>query len=321
VARVLTKEKIDILHIHGTRAGTNTLIPALFNKIKIIYTVHGWSFHTGHSGLITQLRMLSERFLTRYADKTICGSAADIEQGKKYCSKGNYQLIQNSIDTLKFNPGVPVKNIRNELGFANNELVVSFIARLTFQKDPLSFIKAIPLVCQKVPFARFMIVGDGELKETCIKLAAQLHISDKIVFLPFRNDIQELLQLTDVFVLPSLWEVIPLGLLEAMSMEKSCIATSIAGTNEALTDNHNGFLVDVHAPEQIARKVIMLAYNPLLRRKLGRNARNTVTTQFDIQLLVRENEKVYLKLSGSVPDSALLTSDLSVALDNPLVTG
>jgi glycosyltransferase involved in cell wall biosynthesis len=106
-----------------------------------------------------------------------------------------------------------------------------------------------------------------------------------------------------------------------MSMEKSCIATSIAGTNEALTDNHNGFLVDVHAPEQIARKVIMLAYNPLLRRKLGRNARNTVTTQFDIQLLVRENEKVYLELSGSVPDSVLLTSNVSVALDNPLVTG
>jgi hypothetical protein len=65
----------------------------------------------------------------------------------------------------------------------------------------------------------------------------------------------------------------------------------------------------------------MLAYNPLLRRKLGRNARNTVTTQFDIQLLVRENEKVYLELSGSVPDSVLLTSNVSVALDNPLVTG
>jgi glycosyltransferase involved in cell wall biosynthesis len=319
VSRILKEEQIDILHIHGTRAGTNTLIPGLVGKVKIIYTVHGWSFHTGNSGIATQLRMLSERFLTKYAHLTICGSEADIKQGKKNCPEGKYQLIRNSIDTRFFNSHPSKTNIRQELGFTEQDLVISFIARLTYQKDPFSFIKAIPKVCKEVPSAKFLMVGEGELKQACIKLASQLNISEKITFLPFRNDVKELLQLTDIFVLPSLWEVIPLGLLEAMAMGKSCIATNIPGTTEALINSYNGFLVDPHAPEQIADNILRLANNITLRRKLGINARRTILSHFDVQSLVRENEQAYLKLSGIITDSALLTSDLPVAFDNPFV--
>jgi glycosyltransferase involved in cell wall biosynthesis len=321
ISRILKEEQIDLLHIHGTRAGTNTLIPALAGKIKILYTVHGWSFHTGNSSIATQLRKLSERFLTRYAHFTICGSEADLQQGKKYCPEGKYQLIRNSIDARYFSPQIPDKNICQELGFTNQDLVISFIARLTYQKDPLSFIKSIPFVCKEVPAAKFLMVGDGELKEACIQLASQLSITDKITFLPFQKDVRALLQLTDIFILPSLWEVIPLGLLEAMAMEKSCIASNIPGTTEALIDHHNGLLVDLHAPEQIAKKVITLANAPALRKKLGKIARYTTLTHFDIQSLVNENEKIYLRLCGVPAGNDSLTPDLSVSLDNPFIAG
>jgi glycosyltransferase involved in cell wall biosynthesis len=319
VTQILKQEQIDILHIHGTRAGTNTLIPGLIKKVRIVYTVHGWSFHTGNSTLATHFRILSERFLTRFANLTICGSAQDIQQGERYCLDGHYQLIKNSIDTHFFSPHTSHISLRKELGFAETDLVISFIARLTFQKDPVSFIKAIPAICQEVSAAKFLIVGEGELKETCIQLASQLNIVDKIVFLPFRKDVKELLQVTDIFVLPSLWEVIPLGLLEAMAMEKACIATHIPGTTEAITDYQNGLLVDVHQPEHVARKVIMLAFNPILRKKLGKNARLTVVTQFDIQGLVKENERVYSMLAGYIATSHLVTADLAISPDNPFV--
>ena len=317
--QILEQEKIDILHIHGTRAGTNTLIPALLKGAKVIYTVHGWSFHTGNSTLATHLRILSERVLTRFATLTICGSAADIQQGKQYCPEGHYQLIKNSIDTHFFTPHTSHTSLRHELGFAETDLVISFIARFTFQKDPLSFIKAIPAICQEVSAAKFLMVGEGELKETCIQLASELNIADKIVFLPFRKDVKELLQITDIFVLPSLWEVIPLGLLEAMAMEKACIATHIPGTTEAITDHQNGMLVDVHQPDHVARKVIMLAFNPILRKKLGKNARHTVLTQFGIQELVKANEHVYTMLTEHAVTSHLATADLATSPDNPFV--
>lgn len=321
VSRILKQEQIDILHIHGTRAGTNTIISALLGKVKIVYTVHGWSFHTGNSGIATQLRILSEQFLTGFANLTICGSEADILQGKNHCPEGRYQLIRNSIDINNFNPQISGKKLRHEMGFADTDLVISFIARLTYQKDPFSFIKSIPAVCKEVPSAKFLMVGEGELKEACIHLASQLNIAEKIMFLPFRKDIKDLLQLSDIFVLPSLWEVIPLGMLEAMAMEKACIATNIPGTTEALINNHNGILVDVQRPEQIARKIVMLAYNPILRRKLGKNARHTILTRFDIQNLVKENEGTYLSLINHMPAPKLFTPDLAASLNNPLVAG
>jgi glycosyltransferase involved in cell wall biosynthesis len=140
------------------------------------------------------------------------------------------------------------------------------------------------------------MIGEGELKENCIRLAQTLAISDVLTFSGFRSDVKEVLQLTDVFVLPSLWEVIPLGLLEAMAMEKACIATGIPGTTEAITDGENGLLMDVQAPDQLADKMIQLLSDESLRRKLGKNARTLVTSRFDIRTLVEKNEALYQQL-------------------------
>ena len=296
VKKLIVDEGVDLLRAHGTRACTNTLIPAALRKIKRIYTVHGWSFHTGNNKLVTQSRILSEKFLTSKSDVTICGSKGDIRQGEKNCSGGNYKLVYNSIDTNKYDPNLEIKDIRNEFGFGDNEFIISSIARLTFQKDPLTFIKAIPLVCDKIKNAKFLMVGDGELKDDILSLTNELNVTDKIVFSPFRSDIKELLKLTDVFVLPSLWEVVPLGLLEAMSMEKACIATDIDGTNEAIKDNVNGLCMEPHSYEQLSAKIIMLAEDEVLRKRLGENARKTVKEKFDLKELVRKNELIYEEL-------------------------
>lgn len=299
VKQIITDENIDLLHAHGTRASTNTLIPASSKKIKRIYTVHGWSFHTGNNVLVTKSRILSEKFLTGKANITICGSKGDIRQGKKYCKNGNYKLVYNSIDTSKYDPKLNIKNLRSEFGFGESDFIVSDIARLTFQKDPLTFIRAIPIVSEKVKNVKFFMVGDGELKEDILALTNKLNVQDKIVFSPFRSDVKELLNLSDVFVLPSLWEVVPLGLLEAMSMEKACIATNIDGTNEALNDNENGLFMEPNSYEQLAEKIILLAENKELKKSLGEKARKTVVEKFDLKELVGKNELIYEELYNS----------------------
>lgn len=298
VRHLLRQEKIDIVHIHGTRAATNTLIPAFLSGTPTIYTVHGWSFHTGTNFLIRHGRMLSERYMTRLATATVCGSNSDRQAGEQYCRQGKYHLIYNSIDTALFNPDLPVKNIKSELGFLPGDFIVSFIARLTFQKDPLTFIRAIPQVMKRIPHAKFLMVGDGELKQECLQLAHKLQVQTYLTFTPFRNDIKELLYITDIFVLPSLWEVIPLGLLEAMAMEKCCIATDIPGTNEAIMHRQNGFLIPVNAPSQLADSIIELYLDKELRFILQNNARKTVVSRFDIHTLVQKNQALYLKIIG-----------------------
>lgn len=300
VWRLLRQEQIEILHIHGTRAATNTIIPAYFLNIPTIYTVHGWSFHTGNNAMVRQGRLVAEKLITSLATATVCGSLSDLQTGEQYCRRGKYKLIYNSVDTSFFNPALPLKNTRSEFGFSSRNFVISFIARLTFQKDPFTFIKAIPQVITHIPYARFLIAGDGEIKEACLQLAQHLQVQQYIVFTPFRNDVRELLHLTDIFVLPSLWEVIPLGLLEAMAMEKCCIATNIPGTNEAIVHQRNGLLIPLQSPPSLAEKIIELAQDKQLRATLQKNARKTAVAQFDIYTLVRQNEELYLKITGVV---------------------
>lgn len=82
VKRIMEQECLDLLHIHGTRAGSNTLIQALMMNLTSMYTVHGWSFHSGISKLALNIRQLSEKFLLKKADLIVCGSQSDLSTGK-----------------------------------------------------------------------------------------------------------------------------------------------------------------------------------------------------------------------------------------------
>lgn len=293
VKRMIESECFDILHIHGTRAGSNTLPQALRNNLTSLYTVHGWSFHEGVSGIMNNVRVWSEKFLTKKADLVICGSQADLSTGKSISPDANFKLIYNSINTEVYNPDNDVKSLREEFGFSEKDSVVVFIARLTFQKDPLTFINAAKIVLDKMPDTKFLMIGEGELRKDCIDLSKTLNIHDKIKFLPFRQDVKNILYTSDIYVLPSVWEVVPLALLEAMSMKKACVATNIKGTNEALKDNFNGLMFGVGNFVELADKIIALVNDEEQRKKLGENARETVVRQFDLKKLVAENEQVY----------------------------
>jgi glycosyltransferase involved in cell wall biosynthesis/cellulose synthase/poly-beta-1,6-N-acetylglucosamine synthase-like glycosyltransferase len=293
VKKIFEKECIDILHIHGTRAGSNTLIQALFTNLTAIYTVHGWSFHSGLSKLALDIRKLSEKFLLKKSDLVVCGSQADLSKGRELVPEANFKLIYNSIDTSLYTPDSGMKNIKEELGFSESDVVVLFIARLTYQKDPLTFVNAAKIVLDKIPDAKFLMIGEGELRKDCVELSKTLNIYEKIKFLPFRQDVKNILYSTDIFVLPSLWEVVPLALLEAMAMKKACIATNIKGTNEALKDNYNGYLFGIGNFVELADKIISLINDKDQRIKLGDEARNTVVREFDLKKLVKENEQLY----------------------------
>ena len=293
VKRIMEQECLDLLHIHGTRAGSNTLIQALSMNLTSMYTVHGWSFHSGISKLALNIRQLSEKFLLKKADLIVCGSQSDLSTGKALSPDSSFKLIYNSINTSLYNPEGDVENIREELGFTENDVIVLFIARLTYQKDPLTFVNAAKIVLDKIPDANFLIVGEGELRKDCVDLSKTLGIENKIKFMPFRKDVKNVLYSTDIYVLPSLWEVVPLALLEAMAMKKACIATNIKGTNEALKDGYNGLMFGTGNFVELADKIIALINDKELRTKLGNTARETVVREFDLKKLVSENEQVY----------------------------
>lgn len=291
VKSIISAEKVDLIHAHGTRANSNTFYSAKSLHIPLIYTVHGWSFHPDQNKVIKTIRILSERFLVRVADQTICVSKSNLKEGKSLFPMPKSTVVLNGINRSKFNPDKIYKDIRKEFGIDKNNIVVGFIARITHQKSPLIFLKAIAKI-KHLERTTFLIVGDGDLKPQTLALATELSLKN-IIFIDFRNDIPDILSSIDIFCLPSLWEGLPIALLEAMSMRKAIIASEIDGINDLIVNNENGILVP---PGNIDRLSIALDYliaDGELRSILGANAEKTVMKHFNVQVMTKEIEDEY----------------------------
>ncbi|HUQ64514.1 MAG TPA: glycosyltransferase, partial [Flavitalea sp.] len=232
VKRFLVQEKPALVHAHGTRANSNVLRAAQSLHIPLVYTIHGWSFHPDQNAIVRNVRVMGERYLTSKSDLNISVSASNQQTGKNYIPTFQSTVINNGIDILKFNPNKRFKNVRQELGIPQDKLLILFIARFTSHKQPLALIRAFTEAYKKNDQLHLLMVGDGDEKEAAIKIITESGLGENITLCSFRQDVPDVLAAADIFVLPSLWEGLPIGLLEAMAMGKAIIASNVDGTSE-----------------------------------------------------------------------------------------
>ncbi|WP_421943933.1 glycosyltransferase family 4 protein [Pedobacter sp.] len=295
VKELIFQQKIDLIHAHGTRANSNTFFASKQLKLPLIYTVHGWSFHPDQSSLVKFIRTQSEKFLVNVATKTICVSQSNLAEGQGKFKMKNATVISNGINRVRFDPNLSYKDVRGEFGIDNNILLVGYIARITHQKSPLIFIKAIAAINDKENI-KFLIVGDGDLKNEMISLAQQLNVEKYIVFVDFRNDIPDILNAIDIFCLPSLWEGLPIALLEAMSMRKAIIASKIDGITDLIIDNENGLLITPNDAESLTSAIFRLQNDLPLLKQLGSEAEKTVKEKFNVSSMTKKIETIYSEI-------------------------
>ena len=294
VKKLMQAEQVDLVHIHGTRATSNIYWAAKQLKLPVIYTIHGWSFHNDQSAFVKKGRILFEKWITAKTNCNISVSVSNQKTGLDNISHFKSVVIHNGIDLEKFNPhNSERKNLRDELNISKAAIVISFIARLTLQKDPITLIKAFKQVVEKRPNAILLIVGDGEMKEQAIQLTKELSIENNVVFKDFRNDVADILFSSDIYCLPSLWEGFPIGLLEAMAMCKPVIATKVDGSAEIIEHKKNGLLIEPQNKQILADAMLELVNNKKLRANLGAAARQTIVKDFDVCKMTQKIENVY----------------------------
>ncbi|HET6252718.1 MAG TPA: glycosyltransferase family 4 protein [Puia sp.] len=297
VRNLIAELDIDIVHAHGTRACSNLWWAARRLQLPMIYTCHAWSFHLDQHLLVKKMRIWSEDFLTSRMDVNICGCEANKNTGKQFFRDFDAVVINNSIDSRRFNPFEEYKDIRAGLGIGREELVIVSVARFTSQKQPLKLIRAFARLSARVPNVRLLMIGDGEEKEAAIKLIRSLGMGEKVILQPFRQDIPDVLAGSDIYVLPSLWEAFPIALLEAMSMGKAVIGTNVDGTPEIIRDRDNGLLIGIDDLEADLEKALLeLSTDQKLRERLQQNAIRSIYNRYTVENLARKNEHIYREL-------------------------
>lgn len=293
VIDLLRREKIQIVHAHGSRAASNMLWPARHMKLPFVYTVHGWSFHDDQSWAVKTVRGLSEKLICHFAQRVICVSKSNAETGRQVFGLKHADVIENGINLERFNPDGQFRDLRPEFGFAKDDFVAGFIARCTKQKSPIDFLKAVRQAHQQDARVKGLFVGEGDLDAEVDAFIARHEMSSYVYRSKFRTDVPDLLHCIDAYCLPSLWEGLSIALLEAMAMRKAIIATPTDGTKELLTDGENGIVIPFEQPDKLAGALCHLLDNHDLFVCCGQQAHEMVERRFNAQRVADSVAKIY----------------------------
>jgi glycosyltransferase involved in cell wall biosynthesis len=298
VKEFIKQQQVDIIHAHGTRANSNVFWPAKKLGIPVIYTVHGWSFHPDQHPITRQIRIWGEKYLTSKSALNISVSKSNQESGKIYIKSFRSRVINNGIDQSRFDPTKKFSDIREEINIPSDKLLILFLARFTSHKQPLILIKAFAKACDSGLDAHLLMVGDGDEISQAKKLIIELGLSNKITLQPFRQDVPDLLAAADIFVLPSLWEGLPIGLLEAMAMGKAVAGSNVDGTKEVIQNNVNGILIETdNLLENLVNTLNVLANDADLRSRLGIKAKEAINEKYNAVNMTRQIENCYLEIA------------------------
>ncbi len=293
----IKKNNIGIVHTHSSKAGILGRLAAWLAGVKvIIHTVHGWSFHDYQPFFLRKLFVLLERFSALFTDKLIVTAYYDQAKGLKnrVGVQGKYSLIRYGIDYAEFDTND--SSVRWELGLDNNDLLVGMIACFKPQKCPQDFIKLACLVKRSIPKVKFILVGDGILRTKIERLISNSNLGENVILTGWRRDIPRVLSTFDVFVLTSLWEGLPITVLEAMAAGKVVIATDTGGIREVVNQGKTGFLVQPHDLEGLAKKLVSLLMENELRMRIGRLAKENLKDDFSVKNMINNTELLYASL-------------------------
>ena len=295
---ILNIEKPDIVHTHSSKAGILGRWAAYLAGIKtIIHTFHGFGFNK-YQKYFTQKVFISAEWLTgKITDKLIAVAKENINTMLKYKigKPDKYLLIRSGIKIGNFTDIKVDLNLKKEEFKINlGEKVVTTIGPLKPQKNLIDFVKLAEMILKKINNVKFIIVGDGRQRKEIECHMRKLKLEDGILLPGWRKDIPEILAITDVFVMTSLWEGLPRVIIEAMCSGKPVVANAVDGVKEIVVDNVTGFLVEPEDLENMSEKVILLLKDSNLAQNFGKTARERIDKSFDIDFMVRQQEELYI---------------------------
>jgi glycosyltransferase involved in cell wall biosynthesis len=285
LARLLRRERPDILHASSSKAGVLGRLAAALVGIPVrIFTVHGWAF-AAHSGFTSMLYRWADRAIRPLTTVTVCVSenerAAGVAAGT--CSAEDSVVIRNAVPL----DGVP--RTRHDRGIP----VLVSVGRLKAPKDFATLLRALAAL----PDLAFkaVIVGEGPDRPALEAEIERLGIGDRVRLLGERRDVPELLGAADVFVLSSKSEGLPVSLLEAMVAGLPVVASRVGGVAELVEEGETGLLVAPGNPDELSAALERVLGDRELRRRLGAAGRERVERHFDLESFQRAHLDLYYR--------------------------
>ncbi len=282
IRRELKRLNPDLVAAHTSKAGIVGRLAAWSLGIPTVYNAHGWAFTDGVGTFKKHLYRLFEKWVGFITDGIINVSHYDQQLAltKKVAGKQKMKVIHNGVPTVGMTAD-PEKQ----------PPVVIMVARFAEPKEQSALVEALKELQAKD--WRLWLVGDGPLLGSVKKQAASLGLQGRIEFLGSRKDVHSLLSSSQIFVLLSRWEGLPISILEAMQTGLPILASDVGGVTETIVDGSNGFLIPRGNRQELIDKMALLLDNPDIRKKMGEASETLYSNHFTLEEMVKQTVLFY----------------------------
>jgi glycosyltransferase involved in cell wall biosynthesis len=296
--RLLRERRFDIVHTHSPvpAAAARLLAGA---STPLVHTEHNvWDRYRWPTYAVNAATYGRNDAVFAVSD----GVAASIRRPRWTTS--TYPAVEtllHGVDPMNVPRGVRARAAaRTSLGIAASTPVIGTVANFTPKKDHDGLFEALEFIRRTVPDVVHVLIGSGPLEADLRASVEQRGLHDHVRFLGSRDDVPDLLPAFDVFVLGSLYEGLPIAMLEAMAAEVACVVTSVGGIPEVIEDRVEGWLVPAAEPAALAEAVTSVLGDAGLRATMAAAGRDRVETAFSIDRAVRRTEALYSALLAPV---------------------
>ena len=300
LARVIKKEKPDLIHLHGFKTGFLGRAAALgFPRIPLVLTVHNYYAHPEQSCIPFILFQLMEKVLSRRVNRIIAVSEALKKNLTGTLGIGEEKItkIYNGIQHEVYqNNGDGGTQFKTELGIPQGVPLVGTTARLAPQKGLETLLEAARITLDQGKDCFFLVAGEGPVKEELENQVNRLNLGENVLFLGRINNVAEFLSCLDIFVLPSISEGLSISLLEALAAKKPVVASRVGGIPEIVIDGVTGSLVPPGDPVSLASRIIENLDHPEHSALMGIQGSQRVKEYFNLEDMVKKTEKIYKEL-------------------------
>ena len=296
---LIFKEKPAVVHTHSSKAGIlGRLAAKLIGVPIIVHTPHGHVFYGHFNRLFSRIFLWVEKCFAFFSDRIIA-----LTEGEKndYLHLGigrPHQLltIHSGVDIGAYiSTHIDIIDKKKTLGLLPNGLLIGFVGWLLPIKGPMHLLRAMPAVWSQYPDCTLVFVGKGDLDVDLRAEALQIEANGKVKFLGWRDDVAEIMQIFDIFVLPSLNEGMGRVLVEAMAAGKPVVASRVGGIPDLVQDGKTGLLVPPGDERALADALLRLASNPTEARRMGA-AGKVFCHPFSLEAMVKRIGHLYDEL-------------------------
>lgn len=284
--RMLRSWRPDVLHVHltGYTGGRIAVLAGRSAHVGAILC----TAHLAPGGPVPAKVRAGRQLLNAGVHRFLAVSEHSLNLQVRYLAqpRSRSAVAYNGVDPQRFPETVDRGYVRRSLGLSADSPIIGTVARLSPQKSIETLIESLPTIFARRPDVHVLVVGDGPQRERLVRLAEKLGVAGRFHLAGFRTDIPACLAAMDLFVLPSLFEGLPISILEAMASGLPVVATNVDGVPEAVVDGVTGLLVRPGRPRRLAESVLELLEEPARAAAMGAAGRERVRDRFTIDRFI-----------------------------------